>query len=75
MLGPGQRSAPPWGTMGTRTPGRKTRKAHMPRTLHDGFGCSINYLRISVTDTCNYRYVHRMPKQRVPARFSPQIGG
>lgn len=40
----------------------------MPRTLHDGFGRGINYLRISVTDKCNFRCVYCMPEQGVPAR-------
>ena len=39
----------------------------MARELHDGFGRGINYLRISVTDKCNFRCVYCMPKTGVPA--------
>lgn len=45
----------------------------MPRTLHDGFGRSINYLRISVTDKCNFRCVYCMPEQGVPARGHDEL--
>ncbi|MCL4560445.1 MAG: GTP 3',8-cyclase MoaA, partial [Chloroflexi bacterium] len=34
--------------------------------LMDRFGRKINYLRISVTDRCNYRCVYCMPAQGVP---------
>jgi len=30
-------------------------------TLRDGFGRSIEYLRISVTDRCNFRCLYCMP--------------
>lgn len=40
----------------------------MTRELHDGYGRGINYLRISVTDKCNYRCVYCMPEEGVPAR-------
>ena len=30
-------------------------------TLQDGFGRSIEYLRISVTDRCNFRCLYCMP--------------
>ena len=36
--------------------------------LHDGFGRGITYLRISVTDKCNFRCVYCMPEEGVPAR-------
>lgn len=45
----------------------------MPRTLHDGFGRGINYLRISVTDKCNFRCVYCMPEQGVPARDHAEL--
>ena len=32
-----------------------------PQTLTDGFGRSIEYLRISVTDKCNFRCLYCMP--------------
>ena len=38
------------------------------RELHDGFGRNITYLRISVTDKCNFRCVYCMPEEGVPAR-------
>ncbi len=31
--------------------------------MRDGFGRSIEYLRISVTDRCNFRCVYCMPEQ------------
>jgi cyclic pyranopterin phosphate synthase len=34
-----------------------------PTTLRDQFGRSIEYLRISVTDRCNFRCVYCMPEQ------------
>ncbi len=45
----------------------------MTRNLHDGFGRGINYLRISVTDTCNFRCVYCMPKEGVPARAHDEL--
>ena len=33
----------------------------MSVTLRDGFGRSIEYLRISVTDRCNFRCLYCMP--------------
>ena len=36
--------------------------------IHDGFGRGITYLRISVTDKCNFRCVYCMPEEGVPAR-------
>lgn len=36
--------------------------------LSDGCGRAITYLRISVTDRCNYRCVYCMPPEGVPAR-------
>jgi cyclic pyranopterin phosphate synthase len=42
-----------------------TPRAHLPAptTLRDQFGRSIEYLRISVTDRCNFRCVYCMPEQ------------
>lgn len=37
------------------------------RVLHDSFGRTIDYLRISLTDRCNLRCVYCMPKEGVPA--------
>ena len=36
--------------------------------LHDGYGRGITYLRISVTDKCDFRCVYCMPEEGVPAR-------
>ena len=38
----------------------------MTDTLRDQFGRSIEYLRISVTDRCNFRCVYCMPEQGLP---------
>ena len=38
----------------------------MTETLRDQFGRSIEYLRISVTDRCNFRCVYCMPEQGLP---------
>mgnify|MGYP003580573703 CR=1 FL=1 len=38
----------------------------MPRDNHDQFGRSIEYLRISVTDRCNFRCLYCMPEQGLP---------
>lgn len=45
----------------------------MPRELHDGFGRNIDYLRISVTDKCNFRCVYCMPSEGVPARRHDEL--
>ena len=45
----------------------------MARELHDGFGRGINYLRISVTDKCNFRCVYCMPEKGVPARAHGEL--
>ena len=37
-----------------------------PVTLADGFGRRIEYLRISVTDRCNFRCTYCMPKEGLP---------
>jgi cyclic pyranopterin phosphate synthase len=37
-----------------------------PSTLHDQFGRRIEYLRISVTDRCNFRCVYCMPLAGLP---------
>lgn len=41
--------------------------------LHDGFGRSITYLRISVTDKCNYRCVYCMPEEGVALRDHDEL--
>ena len=38
----------------------------MSEALRDQFGRSIEYLRISVTDRCNFRCVYCMPEQGLP---------
>jgi GTP 3',8-cyclase len=38
----------------------------MPPDNRDQFGRSIEYLRISVTDRCNFRCLYCMPEQRLP---------
>ena len=47
---------------------RPYREANMP--LIDGFGRSIDYLRVSVTDRCNFRCVYCMPHDGV--QFMPR---
>lgn len=41
---------------------------HVTGSAHDGFGRTIDYLRISVTDKCNYRCVYCMPEDGVQPR-------
>ena len=48
-------------------------KAHVSHELHDGFGRGITYLRISVTDKCNFRCVYCMPEEGVPARAHGEL--
>src|SRR3954466_11396046 len=38
----------------------------LPTTLRDQFGRSIEYLRISVTDRCNFRCLYCMPAEGLP---------
>ena len=38
----------------------------MSTTLKDQFGRSIEYLRISVTDRCNFRCLYCMPAEGLP---------
>ena len=38
----------------------------MTATLRDQYGRSIEYLRISVTDRCNFRCVYCMPADGLP---------
>lgn len=38
----------------------------MNKRLQDGFGRSINYMRISITDRCNFRCAYCMPLEGVP---------
>src|ERR1700684_3590760 len=40
--------------------------ATMPEALRDQFGRRIEYLRISVTDHCNFRCVYCMPQEGLP---------
>lgn len=47
--------------------------ARVPRELHDGFGRGINYLRISVTDKCNFRCVYCMPEEGVAMRAHDEL--
>ena len=35
--------------------------------MHDGFGRTIDYLRVSVTDRCNFRCVYCMPPDGIPS--------
>lgn len=44
----------------------------MPEPLVDSFGRTIDYLRISVTDRCNFRCVYCMPEQGFPATPKPE---
>lgn len=37
-----------------------------PMTLMDSYGRKINYLRLSVTDRCNFRCLYCMPEEGVP---------
>lgn len=48
-------------------------KAPVSHELHDGFGRGISYLRISVTDKCNFRCVYCMPEEGVPARAHGEL--
>ena len=41
--------------------------------LHDGFGRGITYLRIAVTDKCNFRCVYCMPPEGVPPRAHGEL--
>ncbi len=41
--------------------------------LHDGFGRTIDYLRISLTDRCNLRCVYCMPEEGVPSLLHEDI--
>ena len=41
--------------------------------LHDGFGRGITYLRIAVTDKCNFRCVYCMPEEGVPPRAHGEL--
>ena len=40
---------------------------------HDGFGRNITYLRIAVTDKCNFRCVYCMPEEGVPSRAHGEL--
>ena len=45
--------------------------------LIDGFGRTIDYLRLSVTDRCNLRCIYCLPElfaRFVPAHFGPLAG-
>ena len=41
--------------------------------MQDGFGRTIDYLRLSVTDLCNYRCRYCMPEEGVPKRAHGDI--
>ena len=41
--------------------------------LHDGFGRGISYLRIAVTDKCNFRCVYCMPEEGVAPRAHGEL--
>lgn len=41
--------------------------------LHDGYGREISYLRIAVTDKCNFRCVYCMPKDGVAPRAHDEL--
>ena len=45
----------------------------MTEELHDDFGRGITYLRIAVTDKCNFRCVYCMPEEGVPARAHDEL--
>ena len=40
---------------------------------HDGFGRDINYLRIAVTDKCNFRCIYCMPEEGVAPRAHGEL--
>jgi molybdenum cofactor biosynthesis enzyme MoaA len=40
---------------------------------HDGFGRDINYLRIAVTDKCNFRCIYCMPAEGVAPRAHDEL--
>lgn len=43
------------------------------RVQHDGFGRDINYLRIAVTDKCNFRCIYCMPADGVAPRVHDEL--
>ncbi|MFQ6918085.1 MAG: GTP 3',8-cyclase MoaA [Collinsella sp.] len=43
------------------------------RPQHDGFGRDINYLRIAVTDKCNFRCIYCMPADGVAPRAHDEL--
>ncbi len=45
----------------------------MPVKLTDPYGRNIRYLRISVTDRCNYRCVYCMPEKGIPLKEHDDI--
>ena len=45
----------------------------MSQELHDRFGRGIAYLRIAVTDKCNFRCVYCMPEEGVPPRAHDEL--
>lgn len=44
-----------------------------PHELHDGYGRGISYLRIAVTDKCNFRCIYCMPAEGVPPRAHDEL--
>ena len=43
------------------------------RVQHDGFGRDINYLRIAVTDKCNFRCIYCRPADGVAPRAHDEL--
>jgi cyclic pyranopterin phosphate synthase len=43
----------------------RSRPAPLPKPLRDGFGRTVSYLRVSVTDRCDLRCVYCMPERMV----------
>ena len=69
-------TAPPAGTAPGAAPGAPVlaRATAVPAApLRDQFGRSIEYLRISVTDRCNFRCVYCMPAAGLPWLPRPDI--
>jgi len=51
----------------------KSRVPSVPNVMKDPFGRTIDYLRISVTDRCNFRCVYCMPEQGFPVAPKPEL--
>ncbi|MGI6643461.1 MAG: GTP 3',8-cyclase MoaA, partial [Bacillota bacterium] len=50
-----------------------TKETKHTRPMVDGWGRTIDYLRVSITDRCNMRCVYCMPPQGVPAKGCKDI--